>query len=158
MNANSNFDILAATQPEEITDAVLNESNLDTIITRMDIKFLHHRTELGFFRLRATSLSSPTRNTIPELFCVSYITNKIYSDSGPKFVLLHKDTQEGMAILVFRTEESKVFGFNEIGLFQHQTRLRAVFGDAFDSFISFDGPVGGLGSLDEMKIVPPAMR
>jgi hypothetical protein len=35
---------------------------------------------------------------IPELFRVGYITNKISSDSGPKFVILHEDTQEGTVI------------------------------------------------------------
>jgi len=157
MNANSDLDALAATQTEEITDEVLQEANFDAIVNRMDIKFLPRKTALGFYKLQSTS-SSADAKMIPELWCVGYITNKLSTESGPKFAVLHEDTRGGTAISVFRSEESKAFGFNETGLYQHRTRLRNAFGDIYDSLIRFEGAVGGLGELDEMEIVPPVSK
>jgi hypothetical protein len=161
MNARSNLDAIAAIQAEEITDTVLYETELDASIHRVEIRFLPRRTALGFYRLRepsertsaSSSLSSAAEPTlIPELYCVGVITEKISSEAGPKIVIIHEDTGEGIAMSSFRNGDSMVFGLNDSGIWQHRNRLMKVVGDlAFNSLRPFWGPIQQL-SPDTIEI------
>ena len=76
MNARSDLDAIAAVQAEEITDPVITELDLDTVVIRTDIKHLPRRTALAFIRMINPGVSSSTEPPrVPEIYCFGYITD-----------------------------------------------------------------------------------
>ena len=70
------------------------------------------------------------------------ITDKITSDAGQKIAVIHEDMDEGTAMSSFRNGESKVFGFNDSGLWQYKNRMKKAFGDGlFDTLRPFFCPI-----------------
>ena len=155
MNACSDLDAIAAVQVEDITDAVLYETELDTIIARKDVKYLPRRTPIAFVRMVTPEVSSSTGpSKVHEIYCLGIISDIISSEIGHKYAIIHEDEAGKTAMSSFRDGESKVFGLNDEGIWQFRFRLKAAFGDGvFDSLRPFRGYIEQM-SPDTLELVP----